>query len=112
MTYLCGILGEVKSTEYKPGNIKFRMRNCRVIVPIILFLATFAYGIAGAERHSLELFYFNPDSPQNNLSRLKRNVDDFLSDNDVPITFQPFTHLVDLENQLKANPPAFLFVPK
>lgn len=88
------------------------MRNYRVIIPLILLLATFAYGIAGAERYSLALFYFNPDSPQNNLSRLKRNMDDFLSDNDIPITFQPFTHLVDLENQLNAAPPAFLFVPQ
>lgn len=88
------------------------MRNNRVIISFILLIASFIYGIAGAERHSLELFYFNPDSPQNNLSRLKRNMDDFLSDNDLPITFQPFTHLVDLEKQLKKNPPAFLFVPQ
>jgi hypothetical protein len=85
-------------------------RSC--IALLILFLATLVYGIAGAERHSQELFYFNPDSPQNNLSRLKRNVDDLFSGNDIPITFQPFTHLVDLENQLRSDPPAFLFVPQ
>ena len=84
------------------------MRNSRIIIPIILILWIFVYGIAGAEHHSLELFYFNPDSPQNNLSRLKRNMDDFLSSTDTPITFQPFTHLVDLENQIKAKPPEFL----
>jgi hypothetical protein len=88
------------------------MRNYRVIVLIILFLAVFAYGTAAAGHYSAELFYFNPDSPQNNLSRLKRNMDGFLSSANIPITFQPFTHLVDLENQLKAKPPAFLFVPQ
>lgn len=98
--------------DNKPGRVQPRMRNYRVIIPLILCLATLAYEIAGAERYSQSLFYFNPDSPQNNLSRLKRNMDDFLSDNDIPITFQPFTHLVDLENQLNAKPPAFLFVPQ
>jgi hypothetical protein len=88
------------------------MRNSRVIIPIVLFLAAFVYGTAAADRYSAELFYFNPDSTQNNLSRLKRNMDDLLSSADIPISFQPFTHLVDLENQLKANPPAFLFVPQ
>ena len=112
MIYVCGILRTVISIETEPGKVQSRMRNSRVIIPIIFLMATFVYGIAGAGSHSLELFYFNPDSPQNNLSRLKRNMDDFLSDNDLPITFQPFTHLVDLENQLEANPPAFLFVPQ
>jgi hypothetical protein len=88
------------------------MRNSRVIFPIILFLTVLVCGIAWADRNQLELYYFNPDSPQNNLSRLKRNMDGFLTANSIPITFQPFSHLVDLENQLKAKPPAFLFVPQ
>jgi len=88
------------------------MRIFRVIIPIILYLATCVFGIASADRHTLELYYFNPDSPQNNLLRLKRNMDDFLTENDIPISFQPFAHLVDLENRLKAKPPAFLFVPQ
>jgi hypothetical protein len=88
------------------------MRNSRVIICVYLLLALFVCGISVADQGSLELFYFNPDSPQNNLSRLKRNMDDFFSGNKQPITFQPFTHLVDLENQLRAKPPAFLFVPQ
>jgi hypothetical protein len=100
------------STEAKTGNVRPRMRNSRVIILIILFLTALVYGFAWAEVKPAELYYFNPDSPQNNLSRLKRNMDDFLSANDIPITFQPFTHQVDLENQLKAKPPAFLFVPQ
>jgi hypothetical protein len=112
MTYVCDILRKVVLTENKPGKVQPRMRNKRVIIPIILFLATCVFGIAGAERYTLELYYFNPDSPQNNLLRLKRNMDDLLSVNGIQITFQPFTHLVDLENQLKAKPPAFLFVPQ
>jgi hypothetical protein len=98
--------------ENEPGNAKSRMRNSRAIIPIVLFLTAFVYGTVAAERYSTELFYFNPDSPQNNLSRLKRNMDDFLFSADIPITFQPFTHLVDLENQLEVKPPAFLFVPQ
>ena len=88
------------------------MRHSCTIISIILILAAFSYAGTGAEHRPAELFYFNPDSPQNNLARLKRNMDDFLSSTDTPITFQPFTHLVDLENQLKASPPAFLFIPQ
>jgi hypothetical protein len=88
------------------------MRYSRVIIPILLCFAAFSYGVAAAERDSGELFYFNPDSPQNNLSRLKRHMDELLSSAGIPITFQPFSHLVDLENQLSARPPAFLFIPK
>jgi ABC transporter, phosphonate, periplasmic substrate-binding protein len=88
------------------------MRHSRAIIPILLLLAAFIYGTAGAEHYPAELFYFSPDSPQNNLSRLKRNMDDLLSSAGISITFQPFTHLVDLENQLKVKPPAFLFIPQ
>jgi hypothetical protein len=79
---------------------------------MILFLAAFAYKAAGSQHDPAALFYFNPDSPQNNLSRLKRNMDDLLSRAGIPISFQPFTHLVDLEDRFKEKPPAFLFVPQ
>jgi hypothetical protein len=88
------------------------MRISRVIIPMILFFAVFAYKTAGAQHDPVALFYFNPDSPQNNLSRLKRNMDDLLSSAGIPISFQPFTHLVDLEDRLEEKPPAFLFVPR
>jgi hypothetical protein len=88
------------------------MRYRRAIIPILVMLVVFMYGIAAAERYPAELFYFYPDSPQSNLSRLKRNMDDLLFSAGLPISFQPFTHLVDLENQLNKRPPAFIFIPQ
>jgi ABC transporter, phosphonate, periplasmic substrate-binding protein len=88
------------------------MRKTFIIILIIGLTKALVWGAERAEPHGAELFYFNPDSPQSNLSRLKRDMDHFLSEAGIPITFQPFTHLVDFERQLKENPPAFLFVPR
>ncbi len=88
------------------------MRNSRLISLILLCIAALLYGTVSADSHTAELLYYNPDSPQSNLSRLKRGMDDFLSRAEFPILFQPFAHLVDFENQLKKKTPAFLFVPQ
>ena len=88
------------------------MRKNRFISLILLLIATSLYGTVSADSHPAELLYYNPDSPQSNLSRLKRSMDNFLSRAEFPITFQPFAHLVDFENQFKGKPPAFVFVPQ
>ena len=88
------------------------MRYRRAIVPIIVSLVAFICGTAAAEHYPAELYYFNPDSPQSNLSRLKRNMDDLLSSAGLSISFQPFAHQVDLENQLKKRPPEFIYIPQ
>ncbi len=88
------------------------MRKSRLISLILLCVVAVLYGIVSADRRPAELLYYNPDSPQSNLSRLKRGMDNFLSRAQFPITFQPFAHLVDFENQLKGQPPAFVFVPQ
>lgn len=89
------------------------MKRKSISIGIVLLLAVMVlYDAAWVQSHTAKLYYFNPDSPQSNLSRLKRDMDDFLSNADFPITFQPFAHLVDLEQQFKGVPPAFLFVPE
>jgi hypothetical protein len=89
------------------------MKRKRIAIGLILLLAVIvSYGVAWVQSHGAMLYYFNPDSPQSNLSRLKRGMDDFLSKAKFPIIFQPFTHLVDFEQQLKGMPPAFIFVPQ
>lgn len=85
----------------------------RIAIGLLLLLAVMVlYGVAWVQSHAAMLYYFNPDSPQSNLSRLKRDMDDFLSKAKFPISFQPFTHLVDFEQQFKGMPPAFIFVPQ
>lgn len=85
----------------------------RVAIGLSLLLAVMLlYGVAWVQSHAAMLYYFNPDSPQSNLSRLKRGMDDFLSKAKFPITFQPFSHLVDFEQQFNGMPPSFIFVPQ
>ncbi len=93
------------------GKGKFRRRksglSCLILILVIeLFCTT-------SQEQSLPstLYYLNPDSPQGNLVQLKRTMDDFFAKANPPITFQPFAHLVDFEEQLKVNTPAFLFIP-
>lgn len=58
-----------------------------------------------------EFYYFNPDSPQSNLTLLKREMDRFLSDSPVSISFQPFARLRDFDRKVKEGKAAFLFLP-
>ncbi len=88
------------------------MRKTRIISLILLLITAVFHETVSAEFRPIELFYFNPDAPQSNLSRLKRDMDKFLSKAGFPISFQPFAHLVDFETQIRKTPPGFLFVPE
>ncbi len=67
-----------------------------------------------AESSSVDFYYFNPDSPQSNLNLLKQEMDRFLgrSGSEHHISFQPFAHLLDFDNSLKAKPPTYIFLPE
>jgi len=56
-------------------------------------------------------FYFNPDSSQTNLGRLKREMDAFLKEASLDFTFQPFARQRDFENQIREMHPAFVLLP-
>ncbi len=58
-----------------------------------------------------DFFYFNPDSTQSNLARLKRAMDKVLSQNVPVVSFQPFARLSDFDRKVKEGRPAFLFLP-
>ena len=59
-----------------------------------------------------EFYYFNPDSPFGNLGRLKGEMDSFFAKTNLSISFQPFSHLSDLEREIRKNRPAFVLVPQ
>jgi hypothetical protein len=59
-----------------------------------------------------EFYYFNPDSPQSNLGRLKQEFQSYFSDNNFSFTFQPFTHFVDFHRLNSEKRPSFIFVPE
>ncbi|MES9940088.1 MAG: hypothetical protein ABW104_01790 [Candidatus Thiodiazotropha sp. 6PLUC2] len=59
----------------------------------------------------LRFYYFNPDSPQNNLGRLKSDMEMLLRDFSISIEFQPFAHLNDFDQRVREDRPAFVFAP-
>jgi hypothetical protein len=61
---------------------------------------------------SKEFYYFNPDSPQSNLGRLKQEFEAYFSDKDFSFSFQPFTHFVDFHRLNSKNRPSFILVPE
>ena len=67
-----------------------------------------------SSNHTLprEIYYFNPDSPQSNLGRLKLEFQTYFSDNNFSFTFQPFTHFVDFHRLNNEMRPAFIIVPE
>jgi len=88
------------------------MKKSRLISLIFLLLVEVMSATATASSQPIEFYYFNPDSPQSNQSQLKRGMEAFLTNTGFATTFQPFTYLIDLENQIKKNPPAFLIIPE
>lgn len=60
---------------------------------------------------SAHFFYFNPDSPQNNLSVLKQRMDILLASEGFTFSFQPFTRFRDFDTQVKTTNPSLLFLP-
>ncbi|MBW2467133.1 MAG: hypothetical protein JRF02_07520 [Deltaproteobacteria bacterium] len=61
---------------------------------------------------SKEFYYFNPDSPQSNLGRLKQEFETYFSRNNFRFSFQPFTHFVDFHRLNNEKRPAFILVPE
>ena len=61
---------------------------------------------------ALRFYYFNPDSPQHNLGRLKSDMESLLEGLGVPIEFQPFARLTDFNRGVRNDRPSFVFAPE
>lgn len=57
-------------------------------------------------------YYFNPDSAQSNMVRLKGEMDTFLHHTEMPLVFTPFSRFNDFDRLTKNEPPCFAFFPK
>ncbi len=83
---------------------------------IVPLLFAFLVGLLGAgttfSKSSLEFYYFNPDSSYGNLGRLKGEMDNFFSKAKLSISFQPFSHLSDLERKIRKDRPALALLPQ
>ncbi len=80
-----------------------------------LFLLFFSlsdctYVLASSPKTSDFYFYF-PDAPQNNLARLKKEMDTFFAFYKLPVNFQAFAHAADLDRAVTRKQPAFQLVP-
>lgn len=81
--------------------------RCTLIALLSLLLLV----LNGEACLAVTFYYFNPDSPQSNLSRLKGEMDKVLRHSDLDITFQPFARLHDFDRMVKQTSPAILFLP-
>lgn len=59
----------------------------------------------------MEFYYFNPDSLQSNLGRLKAEMDLLFSREKIHIIFQPFAHFTDFDRKARQEQPTYLFLP-
>ena len=68
--------------------------------------------IYAAPTQSASFYYFNPDSSQSNLARLKQEMERFLQRNNLSLIFQPFAKYHDFHREVVKNTPAFVFLPE
>ena len=57
-------------------------------------------------------YYFNPDSPQSNLSNLKQSMEAALNAQGLVFNFQPFIRFQDFNRQVRDGQPALVFLPE
>lgn len=85
----------------------------------IIFIVLVAFLLGGAGRtkvvfpsHGEKFYYFNPDSPQSNMARLKGGMDYFLKQAGFPIAFTPFARFNDFDRLNSDVPPKFILLPQ
>lgn len=88
------------------------MKNTRFFMIGIVFMAFMVAAAPARPAFSrLELYYFNPDSLQSNLSRLKAEMDTLFLRAEIPISFQAFARLTDFDRNIREKQPAYMFLP-
>jgi hypothetical protein len=82
-----------------------------IVISVILqgsFLSSSRPSITGDPK----LYFFNPDSAQSNLGRLKLVIETFFDRSGYPVSFQAFSYQTDLDAKIKEQQPKFLFAPE
>jgi ABC-type phosphate/phosphonate transport system substrate-binding protein len=98
----------VKNISFKTGIISFLITSLFMLAEA----ASFSDVAYGARALSKSFYYFNPDSSQSNLARLKQEMEHFLKSNDLHLSFQPFAKYHDFHRELANNIPEFVFLPE
>jgi hypothetical protein len=94
-------------------NISFKAEVLIILIaPFLMLCGTILLDAdCTAEAESKNFYYFNPDSSQSNLARLKKEMERFLNKKDLALNFQPFAKYHDFHREMKAGLPAFVFLP-
>jgi ABC-type phosphate/phosphonate transport system substrate-binding protein len=82
-----------------------------LIISVILqgsFLSSSCPSIA----ENPKLYFFNPDSAQSNLRRLKLEMETLFDRSGFPVSFQAFSYQTDFDAQIEKQQPKFLFAPE
>lgn len=88
------------------------MKITRYFIFGIVFMAFMVVAVPCTHAFSrFELYYFNPDSLQSNLSLLKAEMDTLFINANIPVSFQAFARLSDFDRNIKEKQPAYLFLP-
>ena len=94
-------------------NIPFKAKIIIILIaPFFMLCGTILLDTAYAVRaDNKKFYYFNPDSSQSNLARLKKEVERFMNKNNLVLNFQPFAKYHDFHREMLENIPAFVFLP-
>lgn len=96
-------------------NISFKT-DIIIIIRVLLIILCGATCIPrighATQNDNKKFYYFNPDSSQSNLVRLKQEMERFLQKNAFTLTFQPFAKYHDFHREMMKTSPAFVFLPE
>ncbi|MBU0995440.1 MAG: PhnD/SsuA/transferrin family substrate-binding protein [Proteobacteria bacterium] len=88
--------------------MKLYLRSKHTIALLLAILAI--VGFTASDK--IDFYYFFPDSSQNNLGNLKKEMDTFFNNKNVVIGFQPFLRFSDFMHKIKENMPEFILAPE
>lgn len=88
------------------------LRIFLIIIFSVILQSSFLLSICFSVPKEPELYYFNPDSAQTNLGRLKLEMDTFFDRSGYAVSFQAFSYQTDFDHKIKKQQPQFLYVPE
>jgi hypothetical protein len=83
-----------------------------VLLASVLLQGSFASSSCPSIAENPKLYFFNPDSSQSNLGRLKLEMEIFFDRSGYPVRFQAFSYQTDFDAKINEQQPKFLFAPE
>lgn len=86
-------------------------RFCSLMLGLLLVLLSTVAEVRGGESTPKQLIYFDPDSAQGNLGRLKDEMNQFMEQHDLDIQVQPVARIDSFEQLIAQHNSLYLVVP-